>query len=79
MTESHRERYPEQYKHHWVGKQVTFKLEHQGKAYRVTRVMSTQFGLLAELDGLSRDENGTPLAFALDNLNILSMEEEGQR
>ena len=49
QTNTHRDMYPEQYSHHFVGKQV--KVIHSGEVFTVKRVASTRFGLMCVVDG----------------------------
>jgi hypothetical protein len=75
MIATHKERYPEQYSHEWVGKMAALKDKPEGgygdtEPHRILRVMPTRFGLLAELENVSADDGGV-VAFALTSLQLL--------
>jgi len=69
MIAPHKERYPEQYSHEWVGKMAALK-DKPTEPHRILRVMPTRFGPLAELENVSADDGGFA-AFALTRLQLL--------
>jgi len=69
---SHKELYPDQYAHKLCGELVHFTNKPEGRRFRVARVVSSKFGLLA----VPATEGEETTAYDIRHLTVVNQEDE---